>query len=363
MRFALSPIHRRLETKVHPLRYLFLEITSQCNLACLHCGSDCGVNKAKDELSTQEWVRLIEGLPQQFPEVQPFLVITGGEPLCHPELPAILEAARRSGLPTGMVTNGWLLDEKRLSRLLLSGLTSVTVSLDGLEDSHDWLRGKKGSFERAMKGIEALARSGIRIFDVVTCVHPRNLPELDQVEQRLIAAGVRRWRLFSIFPKGRAKQNAGLTLSAGQIQTLLQWIAARRKAHCNDDFLVDFCCEGYLPPELDRQVRDEPYFCRAGINIASVLVDGTLSACPNISKTLAQGNARQDDLREIWDTRYTAYRDRSWMKEGPCETCDEWKRCQGNSLHLFDDERGHTCLCHFEAARSGQDRVPRIREG
>jgi radical SAM protein with 4Fe4S-binding SPASM domain len=356
----LSPLYKRLETRVHPLRYLFLEITSQCNLACLHCGSDCGTSKAQGELSTEEWVDLIESLPRKFPEAPPVLVITGGEPLCHPNLPLILDAARRSGVRFGMVTNGWLLDEKRLTQLLGLGLESCTVSLDGLQASHDWLRGREGSYERAIRGIEALARSPIRIFDVVTCVNPRNLPELEHLEKRLVEAGVQRWRLFSIFPKGRARTTPGLTLTAVQIQELLGWIAQRRKAHAHTDFLVDFCCEGYLPRDLDRQVRDEPYFCRAGINIASVLGDGTISACPNISRTLAQGNVRKDDLRAIWETRYAAFRDRAWMKKGPCETCQEWKRCQGNSLHLWDADRGHTCLCHFAAARRGEDVVERI---
>lgn len=362
VRMSLNPLYKRLETKVHPLRYLFLEITSQCNLACLHCGSDCGATKSAGELSTQEWVSLIESLPQRFPEPRPFVVITGGEPLCHPELPLILEAAKRSGLRAGMVTNGWLLDEKRLTMLLGLGLESLTVSLDGLEPSHDWLRGRNGSYQRAMTGIEALARSNIRIFDVVTCVNPRNLSELPELEARLKTAGVKRWRLFSIFPKGRAKSNPGLILRAAQIKQLLEWIAQRRQANQGTDFTVDFCCEGYLPPDLDRQVRDEPYFCRAGINIGSVLGDGTISACPNISRTLAQGNVRQDDLREVWDSRFQKYRDRAWMKQGPCATCGQWKRCQGNSLHLWDDERGHTCLCHHAAAQHGIDLIARVSE-
>ena len=360
LRSALSPLYKSLETSVHPLRYLFLEITSRCNLACRHCGSDCGRGARPDELTAAEWVSLIESLPRAFPSPRPFAVLTGGEPLCHPELDRILDALLRSGLRSGLVTNGWLLDARRLDALVRSGVESVTVSLDGAEASHDWLRGRRGSFERALAGVRLLAKSDIRIFDVVTCVHPRNLGELAQVEEILKRAGARRWRLFSIFPKGRAKESPELILGAGQIRELLGWIAERRRANEGKGFAVDFCCEGYLPREIDRQVRDEPYFCRAGISIGSVLGDGTISACPNISRALSQGNVRTDDLRDVWENRFAAFRDRAWMRRGPCERCAEWRRCLGNSMHLWDDEQGHTCLCHAAAARTGDDAVSRF---
>jgi radical SAM protein with 4Fe4S-binding SPASM domain len=350
LRSALSPVHRKLETSVHPLRYLFLEITSRCNLACLHCGSDCGSDPAPDELSTAEWISLIEKLPQSFPDPRPFVVLTGGEPLCHPALPRLLEAIRGAGLRCGLVTNGWLLDEARVEALLERGVESVTVSLDGPADSHDWLRGRAGSFERALRGVRLLARSGIRVFDVVTCANPRNLAELPRVEEILKEAGALRWRLFSIFPKGRARSRPELVLSTAQLRELLGWIAERRRANEGAPFAIDFCCEGYLPPRLDRRVRDEPYFCRAGISIGSVLRDGAISACPNISRALVQGDVRTDDLRRVWDEGFAAFRDRAWMRKGPCAACAEWRRCLGNSMHLWDEELGHTCLCHLAAA-------------
>jgi radical SAM protein with 4Fe4S-binding SPASM domain len=359
LRSALSPLYRRLETSVHPLRYLFLEITSLCDLACLHCGSDCGRARRLGEMSTAEWVALVEELPRRFPDPRPFVVITGGEPLCHPELPLILAAVRRGGLRCGLVTNGWLLDERRLAVLLGLGVESVTVSLDGMAESHDWLRGRGGSFDRALLGIRLLAASRVRIFDVVTCVNPRNLRELPRVEELLKEAGATRWRLFSIFPKGRARGRPELLLSAPQLRELLAWIAERRRANSGEPFAIDFCCEGYLPRDVDRRVRDEPYFCRAGISIGSVLVDGTISACPNISRALAQGNVRVDDLRSVWDGRFAKYRDRAWMRKGPCAACVEWRRCLGNSMHLWDEESGHTCLCHRAAVRDGGEFLDR----
>jgi radical SAM enzyme (rSAM/lipoprotein system) len=345
-RRALHPLYRRLETTVHPLRYLFLEITQRCNLRCRHCGSDCGKTPGLDELGTDEWLGFVDYLAGRLAARNVFLTITGGEPLCHPDLDRILQRIGERGFPFGIVTNGYALDKQRADRLVELGITSVTVSLDGTKADHDWLRGVKGSFHRALGAISLLARQPVRFFDVVTCVNPRNLGQLSKVLGVLRQAGVTRWRLFTIFPKGRAKDDPELLLEPAQLRELLGWIAAERPALAADGFDLDFSCEGYLPPETDAAVRSEPYFCRAGICIASVLCDGSISACPNITRDLIQGNVRSDDFVTIWDKRFTRFRDRKWMRTGDCVGCDQWKRCQGNSLHLWDDEAQRTALCH-----------------
>ncbi|MBI5490221.1 MAG: radical SAM protein [Deltaproteobacteria bacterium] len=358
-RRLVQPLLRKLETAGHPLRYLFLEITRRCNLHCRHCGSDCGRETQCDELSTEEWLGFLDVLARRFDRRKLALVLTGGEPLCRPELDRILDRLREHGFAWGMVTNGWALSPRNLERLLRANIASVTVSLDGLRASHDWLRGVEGSWEHALAGIGLLARAGIPFFDVVTCANPRNLAELPEVGEVLRAAGVRDWRLFSIFPKGRARGDAELLLPPAGFRELLAFIRREREAHDRSGFHARFSCEAYLPGAIDREVRDEPYFCRAGINIASVLCDGAIGACPNITRSLVQGNVRRDDFHDVWEEKFGPYRERSWMRRGPCEACAEWKRCLGNSLHLWDDEAQRTAYCSWELACDRQpDRRP-----
>jgi radical SAM protein with 4Fe4S-binding SPASM domain len=304
-----------------------------------------------NELSTSEWTDFIGRLRAHYPgKDKPFLVITGGEPLLHDALFTILGAARDGGFSFGMVTNGFALDAKTADRLIDHGLSSITISLDGLEKSHDRLRGKSGSFQRAERALRLMAARPVRLFDVVTCVHPANLSELPEILTVIRNTGVKRWRLFNIFPKGRAATNNDLLLSDEQTMEMLDWIRRMRPLLKAEGFFLDYCCEGYLPKSLDREVRDEPYFCRAGIAIGSVLADGAVSACPNISRKLIQGNIRQDDFFEVWEKKYKSFRDRSWMKKGACETCKDWRRCLGNSLHLWDDEKGTTKRCYLAIA-------------
>lgn len=350
LRRLLHPLNRRLETTVHPLRYLFIEITQRCNLKCLHCGSDCSARPMPGELTTEEWLRFFGHLARDGPVDRMVLVITGGEPLCHPELERILAGLRELGLTWGMVTNGHALSSARVDQLVRAGISSITVSLDGLEASHDWLRGVPGAFQRATAGLRRLAGQDLPLFDVVTCVNPRNLDELPQLLELLRELGVPAWRLFSIFPRGRARENRELMLSPVQFRRMLGFIADERLELAREDFSLSFSCEGYLPPDLDGKVRDELYFCRAGISIGSVLCDGSISACPNIPRSLVQGNIRTDDLLQVWQERFEPFRQRSWMQRGPCEGCHEWSRCLGNSMHLWDEEAGQTACCTYRMA-------------
>ncbi len=351
LRRLVHPLYRRLETDVHPLRYLFAEITSSCNLNCRHCGSDCDRTPRAGELSTEEWLAFFDYLKDAFDVRKLMVVITGGEPFCHPRFENLIQRLRQNQLHWGMVTNGWMLDESRLELITGAQVASVTISLDGMEDSHDWLRGKQGSYQRALNAVKLVAEAPIPLSDVVTCVNPRNLDELDEVLESLIDAGAKAWRLFMIFPKGRARANDELALDDEGVRRLMAWIAARRVELAGEEFEVEFSCEGYFPRALDQKIRNEPYFCRAGISIGSVLADGAIGACPNVSRELVQGNVRTDDFKSVWDERFRPYRERAWMRKGECEECGEWRRCQGNSMHLWDEETGRTGKCYFETCQ------------
>jgi radical SAM enzyme (rSAM/lipoprotein system) len=343
LRRLLHPLYRQLETKVHPLRYLFVEVTQRCNLDCLHCGSDCGRELHHDELSVDEWVDFFGTLPRHFDSRKLMLVVTGGEPLCHPQFDRLATALADNQLAWGMVTNGWAVTPEKLTRYAGQGLVSLTISLDGLEDVHDWLRGREGSFARATRAIEAAVATQVRAFDVVTCVNPRNLDTLDDIARHLEELGVRNWRLFSIFAKGRAAENSELILNDDQFRTMLDWLAKYRQR--GTSLHADFSCEGFLPAATDTAVRNEPYFCRAGICIGSVLCDGAISACPNISRSFIQGNIRTDDFKTVWESQYQAFRNRDWMKVAGCADCNHWSRCRGNSLHLWDETTATTGRC------------------
>lgn len=272
------------------------------------------------------------------------VVLTGGEPLLRADIEICGLEIRKRGMRWSLVTNGQLYDKEKHISLLNSGLGALTISLDGLEESHNWLRNSKNSFKKVDNAIDLAVSSRRLNFDVVTCVNKRNIHELAPIREYLIQKGVKAWRLFTIVPIGRAKNNPDLFLTNNRFKELMDFISDCRK---KSNIAVQFSCEGYVG-EYETKVRDGFFFCRAGINIGSILIDGSISACPNIDRSFAQGNIYNDNFYDIWQNKFGLFRDRSWTKTGKCADCSDYKDCGGNGLHNWHGDMKNPLVCHNE---------------
>ena len=338
----LSAQYINVQAKVHDLTYFFWECTVRCNIACKHCGSDCRSDKGVKDMPGEDFLKVAKEVATQYNPNKVMIVITGGEPLVRADLASVCTELNKMGYPWGMVTNGLLLTREKLDELLTAGLHSITISLDGLEESHNWLRGNERSFAAASKAIKMVAQTPDIAYDVVTCITQKNIHELEELKSYLIGLGVTHWRIFAIDPIGRAKDDPMLQISSTELLEILRFIDTSRR---EGNIHVSFGCEGYLGAFEDK-VRDGYFFCRAGINIASVLNDGSISACPNNSHHVVQGSIYTDSFMDVWNNRYQIMRDRSWAKEGTCADCKEFKWCKGNGLHLRDFENHDVLRCH-----------------
>lgn len=341
---------KKLETDVHELNYLFWECTSRCNLNCLHCGSDCSKDSSIKDMPLEDFLSALDTIK---PKARNFtVVITGGEPLLRKDLELCGMEIRKRGMRWSMVSNGYLYDQQKHNSLLNAGLGALTLSLDGLEDTHNWLRNTKNSFLKVDAAIDLAASTPRLNFDVVTCVNQRNILELPAIYDYLLHKGVKAWRLFTIVPIGRAKDNPDLLLTDVQFKEVMDFIASKRKLKIID---VKFSCEGYVG-SYESKVRDTNFFCRAGINIGSILIDGSISACPNIDRSFSQGNIYKDNFYEIWQTKYLSFRDRSWTKTGKCEKCNEYEDCLGNGMHYWHGSKENVLVCHNQKIKNVLER-------
>lgn len=217
----------------------------------------------------------------------------------------------------------------------------MSVSFDGLHDNHVWLRQHPMAFDGAVRTIKLAAADKGLIWDVVTCVNRRNIGELEAMRDYLWGIGVRNWRLITIDPMGRAKDNPELLLSDEQFGQLLAFIRMNRQAGKH----VSYSCEGFLD-DYEGEVRDHLFHCAAGVSVASVLIDGSISACTSIRGKYYQGNIYKDDFWDVWENWFKPYRDRSWMrKQAPCNGCRVWRYCEGGGMHLRRED-GELMLCH-----------------
>jgi len=342
--------YRKNESKIHRLNYLLWECTLRCNLHCLHCGSDCKKDASLSDMPADDFFKALDELTEIVDPNQTMIVLTGGEALLRKDLEQIGMGLYSRGFPWGLVTNGMLLTPNRLNSLLDSGLRSITISLDGCEESHNWLRGAAKSYSSAIGAISLLPAVPNLQYDVVTCVNQKNFQELDQVKELLISKGVKAWRVFTIFPIGRAKEHSELQLEPADFKKLFDFIVQTRK---EGRIELNFGCEGFLG-NYEREVRDNFFICRAGINIASILADGSISACPNLRDNFTQGNIYRDNLREVWEQKFSVFRDKSWTKTGICAECEFYRFCEGNGMHLRDGKNGELLFCHLKRIEEGE---------
>ena len=179
---------------------------------------------------------------------------------------------------------------------------------------------------------------------MVTCVTPDNFDTLSNFKTLLIDEGCKAWRIFTVFPVGRAAEDDKLQLSPQQYRELMEFIAAARK---EGKIACSYACEGFLGG-YEAEVRDNFFGCMAGIGIAGIRIDGSISGCTSIRSNFDQGNIYKDNLWEVWNNRFEKYRDRSWARKGRCATCSSWRYCNGNGMHLYDNNE---CLIHCNLER------------
>lgn len=337
-----ASIKRDLAEK-HELREIFWESTLRCNLSCRHCGSDCRSSAQTPDMPAADFLAAVDKITPHVNPNKVMVVITGGEALCRKDLEEVGKELYKRGYPWGVVTNGMLLTEERMRSLVRAGLRSITLSLDGFEEQHNAIRRNPNSWRNAIRALEVITSTKGIAYDVVTCVSRDNYSQLADFKEFLIEKGCKAWRLFTIFPVGRAAEDEALQLPAEDYRGLMEFIVATRKEgriKCN------YACEGFLGG-YEAEVRDNFFGCQAGVGIVGIKVDGAISGCTSIRAGFDQGNIYTDDIWEVWQNRFEPFRNRKWAHKGECAECKMWRYCEGNGMHLYDDN--HELLhCNYK---------------
>ncbi len=170
--YALPSYYNKLGKALIPLRYFF-ELTYRCNLRCPYCY--VGNDRAKEELTTEEWYRVIDQIPWYS-----FVTLVGGEPLIRKDFIDILMAtSKKVHGKLNVVSNGILINEEIIDAFIKSKMMLLSVSLDGYGENHDKNRAQKGIFDKIMHNFEMMnSRSKRPLIDIKTIVLENNLDDL-----------------------------------------------------------------------------------------------------------------------------------------------------------------------------------------
>jgi len=145
-------------------------------------------------------------------------------------------------------------------------------------------------------------------------------------------------------------------LSPEQTRRLLEFIAAKRAEGFVGGSELNVTCgeENYWGPEWEMRVRSHFHHCSSGTNIGSILHDGSVIGCPNVSHRYIEGNIRDARFADIWRGAFFRYRSGVLDQASErCRGCAHWDLCEGGGFHLFDPEDPNAVHCGM--LRSGAD--------
>ncbi len=336
--------------------YCIWEVTLACDLACRHCGSRAG-HARPEELDTRECLDLVRQLAEL--GVKEVSVI-GGEGYLRADWLEILAEITRQRMIPNITTGGRGLTEERARAAYDAGLRDASVSMDGLEQTHDRLRGVPGTFQSALRAMDNLASAGIRVANN-TQINRLTLPDLVALQEVLIAHGSTGWQLQLTVPMGRAIDEPDVLLQPYDLLELFPLIPAlKARAEQAGMLLWRGNSLGYFGPFegllADWMPDRHGTSCGAGRNLIGIEADGTVKGCPSLgTEKWASGNVRDASLLDIWERgipmRYT--RDRT-VKDlwGFCRECYYADVCRAGCTWMGDQllgRPGNNPFCHHRA--------------
>ncbi|MBX3183115.1 MAG: radical SAM protein [Polyangiaceae bacterium] len=345
--------------------YVVWELTLRCDHACAHCGSRA--SKARpDELSTEEALRVVSELAALGARE---VVLIGGEAYLHSGFLQVVQALAEAGIHPTLTTGGRGVTAELARAMHQAGLLQVSVSVDGLQATHDRMRRLTGSFRYATAALEHCREAGIRI-TANTNVNRLNQADLEPLFEHLQACGITAWQVQLTAPLGRAADRTELILQPWELLDLMPRVAAlKRRAYAQGILLLPGNNLGYFGEEeaLLRSTlpngRDHFSGCQAGRYVLGVESNGAVKGCPSLqTAAYVGGNLRQRSLRALWESTPELASMRSRTVEalwGFCRSCDFAATCLGGcsfTAHALLGRPGNNPYCHYRArvhARQG----------
>ncbi|OUL25701.1 nif11-class peptide radical SAM maturase 3 [Nostoc sp. RF31YmG] len=342
------------------ISYAVWEITLKCNLACQHCGSRAGHTRAK-ELSTEEALDLV----RQMAEVGiTEVTIIGGEAFLRPDWLEIAQAITKVGMLCGMTTGGYGITLDTAHKMKEAGIHVVSVSVDGLEATHDRIRGRQGSWQWAFKTMSHLKQAGIP-FGCNTQINRLSAPEFPRIYEHLRDAGIFAWQIQLTVPMGNAADNSEILLQPYELLDVYPMIARVAQRAKQEGVQVQPGNNiGYYGP-YERFLRGGDAWsfwqgCSAGLSALGIEADGAIKGCPSLPTTAyTGGNIRDRSLHSIIEeTEELRFNLGAGTPKGTehlwgfCKTCEFAELCRGGcswTAHVFFDKRGNNPYCHHRA--------------
>lgn len=297
-----------------------LELTHKCNVNCIFCHND--LNRLHT-ISFDDAEKIINKLG----EAKVFyLIFTGGEPLLHPDLPKFISLARDNGMEVGLITNGYLLEERYEEIKKSGGIDRLQISISGYDRAtHDSITGVNGSFDKAISAIEKLASDGFKQINVNTTLIRNNIEDIDKIMRVVKEKGATSYTVTRYIPVNN--KDIELIPTIKQINTAL-----RKLISWSNDFPIrittalPYCC-------IDNDINLDKLKkilagCDGGLTWATISPTGDLVPCPCWHNYC--GNVFEDSISKLWQENDFLINLRTGnMYPDECKSCKHFNECRG----------------------------------
>lgn len=356
-----------MQTKIQAISW---NITRLCNLKCTHCYLPAGFVDTNEfptgyvrdsELTREQCFTVIDQIAEVNRNV--LLILTGGEPLLRPDILEISRYASETGFLVVMGTNGVLLDDDTVKRMLDHGVSGAGISLDSYSsEDHDQFRGVDGALEATLKGIEVLSRHRMQ-FLVQTSVTRMNMDQIPQIVEYAADLGAKVFNLYFLVRTGRGK--TVMDLSPEQYESMLGTLFELQEKY-KGRMLVAAKCAPHFKRAIYERESDSPLLqgypggtCPCGVYYCRISPEGDLTPCPYLPVSV--GNLKEKSFVDLWNGSevFDQLRDRSLLSGrcGACEFRDVCGGCRARAYAVNDDYLAEDPSCTYQPGQYGNDLI------
>ncbi|SKA46395.1 pyrroloquinoline quinone biosynthesis protein PqqE [Enterovibrio nigricans] len=302
---------------ISPPLWLLAELTYRCPLHCAYCSNPINLGDPDDELSTEEWKRVLEQ-GRELGAVQ--LGFSGGEPLLRKDLEELVAHAHQLGYYTNLITSSVGLNEKRIEALKRAGLDHIQISFQSADpDLNDAIAGKRNAFQHKKAMFKAVKDQGFPM--VMNAVITRqNIESIEAIMELAIELDADFVELATSQYYGWALHNRDALLpSREQIESAEHRVNRLRERQQGKGPKFIFVTPDYY------EERPKPCMSGWGSIFINIAPDGKALPCHSAAMLdLPHPNVKEHDISDIWydSESFNHYRGFDWRPE-PCRSCNE----------------------------------------